>query len=418
VTRVGRRRGAQTAIGVVVVLVVVACAPPVISGEVATGGLGRGPGARASVQGGSCPAPTGAAEFVAASPAQVDLDPQAVRLAIAYATTQASSSVRVYRRHCLVGTSGYDGLTQFTPANLWSATKGVVAMLVGRAIRMGRLGLDDPIGWYLPQADASHARITVRQLLTQTSGLSFHWANDVAAGRKDSVAFTLGLPFDHEPGSYFEYAQTTVTLLGAVVEAATGTDLQEFAQRELFGPLGIPRQRWSWVRDGGGHTHGYAFLAMAPIDLARLGGLLLARGRWGDIQLLDAAFVDEMSAPTPTNPSYGFLVWTNQGEWGYSASSLVRRRRDHRWLVSAPSDAYALSGMFDQLVVVVPSLEMVVVRTGFSGTDNWKHEFFRRLMRAVLDQPMPDPGPAPNISEIDLSDTSKLIDLVGLLQGR
>jgi hypothetical protein len=74
--------------------------------------------------------------------------------------------------------------------------------------------------------------------------------------------------------------------------------------------------------------------------------------------------------------------------------------------------------MFDQLVVVVPSLEMVVVRTGFSGTDNWKHEFFRRLMRAVLDQPMPDPGPAPNISEIDLSDTSKLIDLVGLLQGR
>lgn len=399
-----------------VVAAVVACAPPVIPGDGFVAGSGGG--GQVSVRGGSCPQPSGGSEFVTASPAQVDLDPQAVRLAIAYATTQASSSVRVYRRDCLVGTSGYDALTQFTPSNLWSATKGVVAMLVGRAAHLGLLSLDDTVGEHLRSADAAHARITVRQLLTQTSGLAFHWANDVAAGRGDSVAFTLRLPFDHEPGTYFEYAQTTVTLLGAVVEAAAGEDLQDFAQRELFGPLGIPRSRWSWARDGAGHTHGFAFLAMAPIDLARLGGLLLHRGRWGSTQLLTPGFVDQMSQPTPTNPSYGFLVWTNQGEWGYSASSLVRRRKDHRWLVAAPADTYALSGMFDQMVWVVPSLDMVVVRTGFSGAEDWKHEFFRRLMRAVLDRPMPDPGPAPVSPEVDLSDTSKLIDLWGLLGGR
>ena len=203
----------------------------------------------------------------------------------------------------------------------------------------------------------------------------------------------MALPFAHEPGTFYEYAQTTVTVLGAVVEAAVGQDLQAFAQAELFGPLGIPRDRWSWQRDVAGHTIGFAALAMAPVDLARIGTLLAHDGQWGDRRLIDPGYVAAMGASSATNPGYGYLLWTNRGDSFITPSSLARRTKDRPWLPAAPRDLFALSGMFDQFVWVIPSLDMVVVRTGFFGPSNWGHEFFRILMRGVRDADIPDPGP-------------------------
>jgi CubicO group peptidase (beta-lactamase class C family) len=414
---------------VVVALVAGSCAlpfSPVGTPRLGRGGSSGGAGGSGStvvpvVAGGPtrCADPAGG-DFQWADPADVDLDPSAVRQAVDYATRTLAASVRVYRHDCLVAESGADTNTRYVPAGLWSATKGIVAVLVGRAVRMGRLSVDDPIGRYLPEADAAHGAITVRQLLTQTSGLAFHWANDVDAGAGDSVAYTLALPFAHPPGEYFEYAQTTVTLLGAVVEAAVGQDLQAFADEQLFTPLGIPRRRWSWQRDVAGHTIGYAALAMAPIDLARVGTLLEHDGRWGDRQLLDPGYVAAMRSASPANPGYGFLVWTNQGDWFITPSSLARRTKQRPWLGSAPRDLFGLSGMFDQYVWVVPSLDMVIVRTGFFGPSNWSHEFFRILMRGVRDAHVPDPGPLPEEPIADLSEWGSLIDLQtwpGLLLG-
>ncbi len=379
-----------TVSAVVTALAVTSCAAPVVfdratsSSTAATRGTSEG-----------CAVPSGSDAFTSAPPEDVDLDPAAVRDAVAFASANLASTVRIYRRNCLVATSGNDALAAETPVNLWSATKGVVSILTGRAVTLGRLGLDDPVGAHLAVADPAHAVITVRQLLTQTSGLRFAWLNEINPSLPDSVAHTLTLPFDHPPGTWFEYAQTPVTLLAAVVEAAVGQDLQDFAATELFEPLGITRDRWWWSRDVAGHTVGYASLSMRPIDLVRLGTLLLDGGRWGDRQLLDPDYVAAMSAPSPTNPGYGYLVWTNQGTWHHTASILVRQRRDRRWLPSAPPDLYALSGLGDQLVDVVPSLDLVVVRTGAFGGEGWHHEFFRRLMRGVRDAAIPDPGPFP-----------------------
>jgi CubicO group peptidase (beta-lactamase class C family) len=383
--------------GVVVLLFgTAACAPAVISAHRPAGTTG------------ACSDPA-VGDFERAAPEEVDLDPEAVRTAIDTATVELSSSVRVYRHDCLVGVSSKDADLQYQPANLWSATKGVVSILVGRAIRLGRLGLDDPIGRYLPEADAAHGAITIRQLLTQSSGLEMSWLPEILPGI-DEVSYALKLPFAHPPGTYFEYGQTTVTLLGAVVERAVGEDLQAFAAHQLFDPLGIPPGRWSWARDAGGHTMGYAYLSMAPVDLARLGALLLHRGRWGDQQLLDAGYVDEMGAASPTNGGYGFLTWTNAGDHYFTPSSIVRLERDHPWLESAPRDTYALSGLGDQDVFVVPSLDMVVIRTGFLGPDSLTHDLFRTLMGGVRDVSVPDPGPYHDEPMFDWSDWSKVFD--------
>lgn len=410
--RATRPRVLVAALVAVGTLLAAGCVPPTISPHSDAGsglrllGSTGGSGAR------SCPLPEGGDAFGTAAPDEVDIDPGAVERAVWIATLNLAASVRIYRHDCLVATSGRDGETERAPQNLWSATKGVLSIIVGRAVTMGKLGLDDPIGRYLPQADAAHGAITVRQLLTQTSGLRFAWANTIASGvDRDSVAWTLTLPFDHPPGTFFEYAQTTLTTLGAVVEAAVGEDLQAFARDEVFRPLGIPDDRWTWERDGAGHTYGYAFLAMAPLDLARIGELLLHRGDWRGRRIVDAAYVDEMGRATPTNGGYGFLVWSNEGESYFTASALVRKERDHRWLAATPPDTYALSGLFDQFVYVLPSLDMVVVRTGAQGLPNWAFEMFRTLLGGLRDVRVPDPGPPPDDDLLDLSDFSKLLDL-------
>lgn len=335
-------------------------------------------------------------------PGAAGADREKMAAAVQYAAQQLATSVRVYRHGCLIGVSAFDAATQSKPTMLWSETKGVVSLITGRAITLGLMSLDDSIANYLPGVDAAHARITIRHLLTQTSGLRFAWANDVVAGVGDSVAHTLSLPFDHEPGTYYEYAQTTVTVLAAVIQAAANQDVQDFAREQLFEPLGISRDEWLWDRDGAGNTFGFAFLQMSPIAMAKFGHLMLNRGHFGERQLIDEGYVDAMHTPGPANASYGFLAWNNSGTWGWTGSILKRRYVDHRSQLSLPPDAFGLSGLLDQYLVVIPSWDMVIVRHGLFGPSNWRYEFFKAIGQSLTDVDYPNPPPYVYEPEVDI----------------
>ncbi len=248
------------------------------------------------------------------NPAVVGLDVEQVQRAVGVAAQSGASSLRVYRHDCLVAKSLADTVTERMRLPLWSLTKGLVALVAGRAVTLGFAHLDDSIGKYLPNVDELHSRITIRHLLTQTSGLRFAWANDVTAGGVgNSVDYALALPFDHEPGSYFEYAQVTVSLLAAVVASAVGQPFAEFAQRNLFDPLGIADAEVAWATDAAGNTLGYAFAEATPVALGKIGSLLLRNGVFDGRQLISERFVQEMDAFTnlakyANDPA---LVWTN-----------------------------------------------------------------------------------------------------------
>lgn len=357
-----------------------------------------------------CALPALGEEFASLTPEQLDLDPAAVSQALLYANSTNALSVRIYRYGCIAGKGLLDPLMESVPNNVWSTTKGVVSMLTGRAIALGLLRLDDNVGKFLPEADAEHAAITVRDLLTQSSGLHFAWSGDLLElGGPDSVRYTLALPFDSPRGTDFTYGQTTVTLLAKLVERAVGYDLQEFAQQELFGPLGIARDDWFWLRDRAGNTHGYAFLFMPSKNLARLGQLMVNGGVWGERRLLTSGYVSDAGAPSSTNGFYGYLLWSNRSDSGYPVELLSDVQPvNHPLVASAPRDMFMFVGFLDQIVFVVPSLDMVVVRTGLPGNfeldlqtvtsahpGRWMHEFFRILMRGVKDRSIADPGPYP-----------------------
>lgn len=352
-----------------------------------------------------CAEPDEGVDAERVEPSAVSLDEDRLQQSVDYAVAKGSQSVRVYRHGCLVATGSNDASVEHVPLPAWSMTKGVVSMLVGRAVELGLLAVDDPIGKYLDVADERKASLTVRQFLNQTTGLRLAWTADLNdAATTDSAAALLKRPFEAVPGTRFNYAQTTVTALVSVVEAAAGEDLQSFAQRELFGPIGIGAHEWRWGRDASGRSQGFAFLEMTPIAFSRLGRLLLDDGVWAGKRLIPSQYIAQARVGTSANPCYGFL-WVNNVGTGCPQTGPTFTRFERPWMPTLPADSFALSGMFDQLVIVVPSLDMVVVRMGLPHqllADPWGSvegespamtwRFARSLMSAVEDVEVPDPG--------------------------
>lgn len=138
----------------------------------------------------------------------------------------------------------------------------------------------------------------------------------------------------------------------------------------MFGPIGLGPVLWE---DQGGRgflgpaTNAHTGFHVSARDLARLGYLVLRRGRWGDRRLIPAAWIGQMIRPSqPHNRAYGFGWWTN---------------REERYLPGLPRDLVAMSGYRANRCYVVPSLDLVVARAG-GGPVGWDEP---ALLRAVLD---------------------------------
>lgn len=344
-----------------------------------------------------CAQPIGR-EFERGTPEEAGFDPILLADALTFAAGRNRANVQIFRHNCLIGEGPFNELTGSVPWNVWSVTKSVVSLLAGIAWDRGQLDLDAAIGEYLPPGlgDAAHRAITVRNLLTETSGLRVGVVTEGITGVVPIDPFSavqaLAVPFADPPGTVFTYSQRNVDLLAYVLELAVGSPLQEFAQRELFGPIGIERGDYYWARDRSGHTYGYAHLLLPPLDLARLGLLVAAGGRWHDRQVISAEYLRRATAPSDTDPCYGFLFWTGPG-----------CAENPEFL---PADAYSMSGFGLQHVYFLPGLDLTVVWTGLFGVHTTQvpggllkhgvevpHEFFRRLFAAMTDSPVPAPGP-------------------------
>lgn len=364
----------------------------VMAGSVLVGGA-----AAAATDPARCAQPTGR-DFARAVPEDTGVDSGALADALAFAATRNRLNVQVFRHNCLIGAGPTNAETDTVPWNVWSVTKSVVSLLAGIAWDRGQLDIDATLDTYLPPGvgDAGHRAITVENLLQESSGLRVGAATEGITGVVPIDPFSavqaLGVPFDTPPGSAFQYSQRNVDLLSYVIELATGEPLQDFAQRELFGPLGIERGDYYWARDRSGHTYGYAHLFIPPADLARLGMLAAAHGHWNGRAVVSEAYLDRAVTPSNTNRCYGYLFWLGPG-----------CAENPEFL---PADTYSMSGLGLQNVFVVPGLDLMVVWTGVFGVhsgqgpggllqygDEPSHEFFRRLLSGFRDHPMPDPGP-------------------------
>ena len=142
-----------------------------------------------------CGPPRGAWQEV--DPEDVALDPAKLEEALNFARPRNSQEIAVYRNGCLVAARRWeDGTSLFEG---YSMSKSVTAMAAGRAVTLGLLRVNHPVGRYVPEAEGRHARITVEHLLTQTSGLHWNFWRDYNIFMRDRVTDALSLPFAAMP---------------------------------------------------------------------------------------------------------------------------------------------------------------------------------------------------------------------------
>ncbi len=363
--------------------------------------------ARAAAQ---CPEP--GADWADASPAQAGMDATKLAAAIDYATANQAAAVRVYRYGCRVASDRLAAVNAHTTFQSWSMAKSITALIFGRAMTQGLVGPDDPLGSLIPVADQAHGAITTRDLLTQTSGLLWNGIRDYNILMPDRIAEALTVPVEKRPGTYWEYSQSGPALLAEATQSAVGEDLQAYAQRELFGPIGIEPGTWRWQRDSAGHTQGFFGLHMVPDDFARLGELLRRGGVWQGRRLLSKRFVREAVAPIPQNGCYGYLIWVNASKPCVGPRVIDRPVSDDRDFPSLPADMYQFAGLFGQLVTVFPGEGLVVTRFGqdtgsIAGGAPWEEEFYRQVLGSITDQPIEMPKPKPDAGEVSREDVDR-----------
>ena len=264
----------------------------------------------------------------------------------------------------------------------WSVTKGVVDALYGVAVQEGLLSIDDPVAAHsaVLAADGRDA-ITFRHLLGMTSGLDFReayeWAplrSSVIAmlytrGRGDMARFAAGHEMAHPPGSAFAYASGDSVLLMAALRDVVGEErYADWPWTALFDVIGMDA---TLERDAAGTFVGSSYLYASPRDLAKLGFLYLEDGRWQDRQLLPPGWAQQAGEPGPA-PFYGRHWWTNRGDAG-----------DRPW-PDAPADTIAASGHWGQKMFVIPSRDLVIVRTGDDRDRSFDTDTFLRLVLAAF----------------------------------
>lgn len=379
----------------------------------------------------NCQEPPGDALWEQAKADEVGLDAAKLQKAADYYRDQLQASMRVYRFNCLVQTGQFDPIMERSLTHMFSTTKPTMTLVAGVAIRKGLLSVDDKVGKFFPdQGDDAHRAITVKQLLTHTTGLEMHWPTELNDGHPDSVDKFMSLKIVHPPGTWFDYSQTSCNMMSAIIEKAVGEKFQTFAQREVFDKIGILPGNYFWTKDRAGWSFGYSGLYLRPIDMVRIGTLMFQNGVYRGQRIVDEQFIKDMATGTGPNPGFGYNTWINSAAKFVSAGINQRQVSTDPIIASAPHDMYLTWGWRGRHIYVIPSLGMVVTVSPFGGqtpcpgavctfangypgqgpgsgpdaqidgnqpsqaeVSKGHHEFFRILMSAVKDQKVPDPGP-------------------------
>ncbi|QIB67196.1 serine hydrolase domain-containing protein [Kineobactrum salinum] len=248
-----------------------------------------------------------------------------------------------------------------------SLQKSVVSLLAGIALDQGLLELETPVSAYLgagwSRAGEHEAAITVRHLLSMTSGL------------------TPGLEHEASAGTLWRYNTRAYSQLPSVLEKVTDQDIATLTARWLTEPLGLEDTAWRerpWVTASvDANPLG---LYTSASDLARIGELILARGVWDGCSLVSEDYLDAATSPSQSlNPAYGFLWWLN----GYALQPPPGEAGQDVLAAAAPEDLVAAQGALGRKLYIVPSLDLVVVRLGDAAADNFNEHFWSLLMAAL-----------------------------------
>jgi CubicO group peptidase (beta-lactamase class C family) len=305
------------------------------------------------------------------SPQKVGLDQAGLDELASYLDTTDSNCLVVIKDGQLVEEVYWNGTDADANQEIWSASKSVTSTLVGLAQEQGFLEIEQPASDFITEWQGTPSEsVTIENLLSNDSGRYWDFETDylkMAAGSPDRTAFAIGLDQQHDPGTHWEYNNSAIQTLEAVLERSTGQDVEDFAQENLFEPIGMTS---TIGRDQSGTPATFMGVQAGCLDMARFGYLFLQHGNWDGEQVVPAEWTEQATAASQDlNQAYGYLWWRNT-DGGWIAPGIAEPRDTVFW-EDAPLDAYAALGLGGQIVLVLPNENMVVARAGpnSSGDD-------------------------------------------------
>jgi CubicO group peptidase (beta-lactamase class C family) len=238
---------------------------------------------------------------------------------------------------------------------LASGSKSVTSVLFGIAVKQGFIdaNVDKKITEYFPHYTdiliGDKAQISIKHLLTMTSGLDFDentfpyddQRNDVTRlfSERDPIKFVLSKSMHALPGTVFHYNSGVTNVIADIVRLETGEDFTRYAEANLFEPLGITDFYWERLRSQ--YVFASGGLSLRPRDMAKIGSLFINDGQWQGNQILSTEWI-EASIQSYTVPDmnitngYGYQWWVDDG-------------------------IFMSAGYGGQYMIIAPTLELIIV---------------------------------------------------------
>lgn len=250
----------------------------------------------------------------------------------------------------------------------WSMAKSFTNALTGILVKEGKIDIDAPIGF--PEwANDQRKNISISNLMQMNSGLEWNEdygnssdVNNMLHKVGDMAKFTYQKPYQYAPDSAWIYSSGATNVVSYIIRQTIANDANYYAfpRTELFNKIGM--RSAIWEVDASGTFVGSSYIYATMHDYARFGLLYLKNGNWLGEQLLPTNWVDYTTTVAKgSNGQYGAFFWLNKSGTDYP---------------DVPRDMYCCRGHDGQYIYIIPSKELVVVRTGFSKNGDFDNNRF------------------------------------------
>lgn len=305
-------------------------------------------------------------------------------------TYPKSDAVIVENNDNIIFEEYFNGFNKDSRHDIRSSFKSITSLLAGIAIDKKLITLDDRLGQFFPELkDYNKSNISVQNLLEMRSGLNCEefyglgpYCEDEMAETEDWVAFCLGIDLVQNPGINWSYNSIVPMLIGEIITRASGMTVMEFAERNLFQPLGIEDYNWTISPRGQGMTAGSFF--MRPMDMLKIINLVRNKGDWKGKQIISSAWI-ETSTDCDIVIDYSFTRYSRIPNAKYQSARYgffwYREQLKHK---DIDTEVLFASGNGGQYMMSVPEYNLAVVFTG-SNYGNWREKLpFEIMLKYII----------------------------------
>lgn len=290
---------------------------------------------------------------------------------------RGTRSVLIIRNDTVIAEKYAPGFDENTRLLGWSMSKSIASAMFGILAKDGVIKVEQD--HLFPEWSDERQKITIDQLLRMSSGLYFEeeYTSSSLATQMLFNSFSVNLiprsqRLKAKPYEEWYYSSGTTNLLTQILYEKTAPNSLDFMYNRLIYKIGMNSAVLE--PDGAGMWVGSSFTYATTRDWAKFGLLYLHDGVWNGERILAEGWTQYTATPAPKSDSlmYGAHFWVN--------GSLDKSKPAIRW-PELPNDIYLAIGYQGQNVVIIPSLNMVVVRMGqFSSSDAWSIRTFLNLV--------------------------------------